>query len=41
MVIMKAYLWLNMNGFGYGQLMRDVQAKSKRKSVLEAYKQKK
>lgn len=41
MAMMKAYLWLNMNGFGRGRFMRDVQAKSKRKSVLEACKQRK
>ena len=41
MVMIKAYFILNMNGFVDGQLMRDVQAKSKGKSILEAYKQKK
>lgn len=41
MVMVKAYLWLNMNGFGRGRLMRDVQAKSKQNTVLEAYKQNK
>lgn len=39
--MMKAYLWLNMNGFGLGQLMRDVQTKSKQNAVSEAYKQNK
>ena len=41
MVMVTAYLRLNMNGFGHGRIMRDVQANMKRKSVLEAYKQKK